>query len=396
MGPATEKTEATNRFASFDHHDASLDYDQIWTRYRELLAESPLTYSQEHGGFWVMTKFEDIVAAGSTPETFSSASAHLIPMNKSKPAAAIDFDEPEHGQYRALFFHALKPKVVKSLEPDVKDFIRSRLTRLVANGQADFVAELALPLPLWMLSKLTGMSTESVGKLRSLTEASWERISQEPMQLARAPLYALMKEEYEKNSGKDNFLGWLHDEATMDGQPVTEDEALNVLVSLAVAGHETTLHAVGNLIYQLALDPSLQQRIRTEPGIIPAVVEESLRLRAPAQLFGRKLTRTITVRDTTLNQGDRVLLAYAAGNRDPDRFEDPESFNPDRSDMVHLSFGWGIHGCVGAGLARMEMRTLLSELRELPTFELAGEPSFSHLEGGHHLGPSRLPIRFLQ
>ena len=127
---------------------------------------------------------------------------------------------------------------------------------------------------------------------------------------------------------------------------------------------------------------------------LPALVEESLRLKAPAHLFGRTVTADAELGGMTLHAGDKVMLVYAAANRDPRRFPDPDAFDVDRPRRQHFSFGWGIHQCVGASLVRMEMQVIADVLCDLPYLALDGEPEFSGLEGGHHMGPRRLPLRF--
>ena len=379
----------------FDHHDESMTHEQVWQAYRRMQDTCPVARSEHHGGFWVLTRFENVVAAAHDPQTFSSGSGHLVPMVGDNRAIPIDFDPPRHTELRKLFSAAISPRIAKDKEPATRTFIESTLAGLVERGGGELVEELALPLPLWMLGQIVGLSAGATEQLRPLTEASWQRISTESMQEARAGVYALMGEEYDAEPGRTDHIGWLRDEAMVEGRRVSRDEAINVLVGFAIAGHETTLHAVGNLLYQLAVDRPLQERLRAEPEIIPKVVEESLRLRAPAQLFARKATTDTSVAGVGIAAGDQVLLAYAAANRNPDRFPDPDVFDPDREGRQHLSFGWGIHQCAGAPVARMEMRVLLDVLRGLPPFELDGEAEFSHLEGGHHMGPRRLPVRFL-
>lgn len=383
-------------FRGFDHHDRSMAADQLWDTYRDMQATCPVAHSERHGGFWVLTGFDDVRAAGRAHDTYTSGAGVRVPAIGDNRAIPLDFDPPRHTDYRKLFTRAITPHIAAEKEPAVRAFLHERWSRVAERRTGELVADIALPLPLWMLSQIVGLSPGATSRLRPLTEESWHRISTESMATARDAIYALMGEEYDSGPGREDYIGWLRDEATVDGRRVTRAEAVNVLVGFAIAGHETTLNAVGNLLYQLAIDPVLQQRIRGDPGIIPAVVEESLRLRAPAQLFGRKVVTDTEVGGVRIPAGDHVLLAYAAANRDPRRFPDPETFDPDRPKLQHLSFGWGIHQCAGAPLARMEMRTLLSVVAGHPAFELAGDAEFSRLEGGFHLGPRSLPVRFAE
>jgi cytochrome P450 len=167
-----------------------------------------------------------------------------------------------------------------------------------------------------------------------------------------------------------------------------------VLASLAVAGHETTMNSAAALAHLLAADPALQDRLRSAPSRAQDFVEEVLRLRTPAQNFARRTTRDAQVGDLTIPAGSTVLLSLASANRDERRFRGGDLFDADRSTRGHLAFGWGIHQCVGAALARAELKILAETLCDHPPLRLAGPVPYSDLRGGNHLGPIGLPLRF--
>ena len=156
------------------------------------------------------------------------------------------------------------------------------------------------------------------------------------------------------------------------------------------------MNATGNLLLYLAERPQEQVRLRQDPERIPSLIEESLRYDNPTHLFARTVTRDTMLGGTNMRKGDKVVLLYASGNRDPDQFEHAEQFKPQRNPKHHLAFGRGSHLCPGATLARTELRILLEELLNAhPPFELASEAVWSHMEGGHHMGVARLPVKFL-
>lgn len=386
-------------FHNFDHHNPNLDAETLWNQYAKMQQQGPVVRSEMHGGFWMLTHYEDVDRVARDPETFSSASGHLIPEKGNLRVIPIDYDPPMHGQYRALMSRLLSR--VRDIEPEVRGYLSTLVDSLTARRKCELVSELALPLPLWVLARFVGLSESALQVLRGVTEDMWNRVNNEALESARASLYELMGQELDRHTASGDYIAWLTEEARVDDRLVTHEEAVSVLVSFAIAGHETTLNAVGNLLYDLATVPGLQRRIHEEPEIIPFVVEESLRLRAPAQLYARTVTKDSEIHGTKLKAGDKVFLAYAAANRDPKVYENPDRFDPDRfrperKTSPHLSFGRGIHLCVGASLARMEMRNLLEELRERPMFSLTEEAIFSHLEGGHHMGPRSLPAIFEQ
>lgn len=142
------------------------------------------------------------------------------------------------------------------------------------------------------------------------------------------------------------------DAAEIDGRSIAPDEVVNFLLGAAIAGHETTMNAAGTLCYELARDQAIQERVRADRSLVPALVEETLRLRAPVQNFFRVVTRDHEFHGHTLRAGDRIMLVFGAANHDPEVFPDPHSLSLDRENNRHLSFGWGIHRCVGANLAQ--------------------------------------------
>jgi cytochrome P450 len=192
---------------------------------------------------------------------------------------------------------------------------------------------------------------------------------------------------------QDDFLTALV-QTQIDGRPIEPGEVVSFLLGAAIAGHETTMNAAGNLCYELAIDVELQARVRDDRSLIPPLVEETLRLRAPVQNFFRIVTRDHELHGEKLRAGDRVMLIYGAANHDPSAFPNPNRLSLDRGANRHLSFGWGIHRCAGAHLAQVELRHLTEQLLDAAPFELDGDVVFGHMEsGGTFLGMRSLPIR---
>lgn len=191
----------------------------------------------------------------------------------------------------------------------------------------------------------------------------------------------------------DDYLSGLLREQVA-GRPITDDEVARVLITMAIAGHETTMNAASSLLWLLARDRRQQELLRADVSLAPRFVEEMLRLRTPAQNFARHTSRDVSVAGTAVPADSRVLLSYAAANRDPAAFPAPDEFDVSRASRAHLAFGWGVHQCIGATLARTELKLLLETLVEYPPFALDGEADFHPLQGGIHYGPSRLSLRF--
>jgi cytochrome P450 len=363
-----------------------------------LRQECPVARSDRYGGFWVISRYADIVTALMDPVTFSSAEGvHLPRQEGQQKSIPIDYDPPIHTQYRKIFNDALNMRLIRSREPLIRSMIVQLLAPLAARGGGELVSELAIQLPLQVISGMLGLKVQTTACIRTITEQLWMAFGKErnPAPL-RALLALLMNEVNGRRTHPQNDLITQFDTLTIEGRFLTDEELLSILAGFVVAGHETTMNATGNLLLYLAERPQEQAWLRQNPDRIPSIIEESLRYDNPSHLFARTVTRETTMSGVKLKQGDKLVLLYASGNRDSDQFEHPEQFEPQRNPKHHLAFGRGIHLCPGATLARTELRILLEELLNArPPFQLAGSAVWSHMEGGHHMGVARLPVEFL-
>jgi cytochrome P450 len=380
---------------SFDPY--ALTADSVFDVYRDLREQCPAARSEQYGGFWVLSRYRDVFAALRDHGTYSSQYGVHIPQREGHlRIAPLGYDPPEHTIYRGLLAPALSQEAVSRLEPFIKTLVADLVGPVAARGGGDLVAEVALPLPLQVICRILGLSAEAAQTVRALTEQMWtdfERLGDE----ARWPLanFLLGEVNARREHPRDDFLSQLV-QAKYGDRPLTETELAALVVSLANAGHQTTMNAAGNALLHLAQHQDHQLRLRQDPKLIPAFVEESLRYYNPTHMFARTLTREVSVDGATLQQGDKTMLVYAAANRDPEQFPDPDQFILDRAANRHLAFGWGIHFCLGALLARTELRILLEEFAQRhPPFRLAGEPTHSRMEGGHHMGVASLPVEFV-
>ena len=382
----------------FDHHDPTLTHDNVYQVYEHLRHECPVAWSERYGGFWVVSRYADIVAALMDPVTFSSADGvHLPRQEGQQTLIPIDYDPPIHTLYRKIFNDALNVRLIRSHEPFIRSVIVHLLAPIAAKGGGDLVGELAIQRPIRVISGMLGLKEQTASRIRAITEQVWVTFGKErdPTPL-RALLALLMDEVTERRTHPRNDLITQFVTTTIDGRLLTDEELLSILTGFVVAGHETTMNATGNLLLYLAERPPEQARLRQDPERIPSVIEESLRYDNPTHLFARTVTRETTLGGVTMTRGDKVALLYAAGNRDPDQFEHPDQFEPQRNPKHHLAFGRGVHLCPGATLARIELRILLEELlHAYPPFRLTGEAVWSHMEGGHHMGVARLPVEFI-
>jgi len=377
----------------FDHH-AITDAEAAWGTYDQL-RDQGVTHSREHGGFYVLSRYEHVLAALRDPDTFASGQGTRIPAIGDGMIIPLDFDPPGHTAYRALITEHVTPESVRGMVPGLREMIDGLIDGFHAKGGGDWVAAVGLPLPLNVLVQVVGFAPETVAQFRDLTAQSWKQISEQDLFAARAGLFELVRRELQRHreTRPDDYITSLIGKE-IDGRPITDDELQRLLLAFAVAGHETTMNASGSMLRYLVEDPARQGRLREKPELIPAFVEEVLRYSSPVQCIGRCTTRDVEIGGVRIPAGSRVLLVYAGANRDTARFDHADAFDVDRGAAGHLAFGFGRHQCAGALLARTELRLVLEKLVTMPEVEYAGAPDFGGLEGGAMSGPSYLPLRF--
>ena len=388
--------DLTDLVEHFDHRDPRLTGTTAPEVYAELRRRGRVVRSDRHGGFYILTNYNDVVRALRDHDTFSSAAGvFLIRQPGQVPAPPLEFDPPEHTEYRALATDILAPRHLATIEPELRSTVQTMVAEFAAVGGGNVMSSIAVRVPLQTVLRLIGIGVDKLDRIRSLTEQIHEDdMAQKGMGGVEA-LFALLAEELalRRAEPRDDFLTGLLTQR-IGGELMPDDQILRVIAGLAIAGHETTMNAAGYLVHRLASDPDLQQRLRAEPDLVRGFVEECLRRDAPVHSFFRTVTSEVAIGDQVLVPGDRVLLLFASANRDPEKFDEPECFPLDRSPNRHIAFGSGIHYCVGAQLARLELRLLSEALLDLPGLTLEEEPTFAALTaGGHFAGPSRVTVR---
>lgn len=396
-GPVSTSSAASCpiNHTSFDHNSSELSEDSVWAAYSELRSEAPVARSPHHGGYVVLSRYADVKAALKDPGTFRSGNGHRIPEVGTPRVIPLDYDGQLHKDYRAAMARAVEPRRVRTLQPFVTTAVEELVAAFHDAGGGDVVAAISLPLPLRVLTRIVGFAKDTVTQFRTTTERMWERINEVDYDEARREIRALIDAEIARHRAEDiddyitELLGM-----TVEDRPIDDDDVARILISLAVAGHETTMNATSSMFWLLASDPALQKRIRTDPTTRPAFVEEVLRVRSPVQNLARQTTREVEVDGRIVPAQTSVLLSYAAANRDGSEFSHPDEVDLEQSSRRHLAFGFGIHQCIGAPLVRAEMVALLAAFAARPRIVLDGEATFEGLQGGMHFGPTRVPLRF--
>jgi cytochrome P450 family 142 subfamily A polypeptide 1 len=373
------------------------------------LRENAPVYWAEKSGVWVISKFEDVATVSKNQELFTSAEG-VRPGNPAK-LGLIDEGEPRHTQLRNLINRGFTPRMVKKLEKTFREITTEALDAIASSGRCDFVESIAVPLPLLLIAEMMGIHKKDRKRFHAWSDAmiAAEGRLDEP-EIAMRATNAFMEysayitgiiEDRRKNPRDDlvSILTGAKDEGVLmqrEGECATaefsqdpeehaklaNDELVMMLVLLLVAGNETTRNGISGGMQLLIENPAERQKLIDDPGLIPMAVEEMVRMVSPVHSFGRTLTADTVLRGQPLKKGDTVLMLYPSANRDADEFDDPDTFRVERNPH-HLGFGLGKHFCMGANLARMEMRVAFEELlRRLPDMEYA--------EGGPKILPSAL------
>ena len=392
----TEQTGGAVDLGAFDHHAA--DVEGLRRMYRDLHRGCPVAHSDAHSGFYVLVGHEDVRQAAKSWKAFSSAAGTRLPPAPFR-IAAIEFDPPEHAFWRDLYREVLNLATYRWFQERIEEKITELVDRFAPRGQAELVEELIDPLPVMTICEIIGIhDAERARQARRLALEIYGAAGDPAEQAAAIERYrAFCMEEIKerRRSARKDFLTRLATQPARDGELLDDASIVNLLIGFLVAGHHTTSSAMGSILTRVASDPSLRDRLVARPELIPRAVEETIRIDTPLHAFFRQTTADTTVSGVTLPAGSWVMLNYAAANRDPRAFDAPEDFDLDRPTSNHLGFGHGIHSCVGAQLARLELKLTLQHILErLPDLHLAGASPKPTWHGGNLHMIDQLEVKF--
>lgn len=379
---------------SFDNTDPELIQD-LYPRVADIQARCPVAWSDSSRGFWMLTKYDDIVEASRDWQTYTVTQGIMIPpTGASMPVIPAELDPPRHTALRKLVLPNFTDKALQPWVPGVRQIIADAFAPLLPRGEADIVVDIARPVPVLAICLILGINRDW-RRIRQLAEEFLAATGTQQAREKAAELEAFLEEEIEARRGKpvtDLLGGYVN--AEIDGEPIPPRELLGLVQLLVVAGHETTVNGMGMLLYRLCAEPGLRDRVLADRSLVDKVIDETLRLHPPVWNMGRTVREETTMRGSSLCPGEKVMLVYGAANRDPEKFDHPEAFDIDRPGITqHLTFGSGRHRCIGEALARLELRlTLNYVLDTIPDIQLNGEPVFDG--GTNQYGPRTVPVRF--
>jgi cytochrome P450 len=341
--------------------------------YRRLREDGPVHYDEFRGN-WLVTRYDDIAAL--------LRDDHRLTAEQNGPGnSMLGSDPPRHTRLRTLVMKAFTPRAVRQLQPRIQEIVDELLVNVAGEDQFDVVSQFAYPLPIMVIAELLGVDKERGDFFHAASSdvalalgPSGDSRSRSRAAEGRAQLLGYFRQLIRVRSAepRDDLVSALIDSRSR-GDLLGEEELLGMLILLIIGGHETTANLIGNGLLALLRNPEQHELFRSTDDATHAV-EELLRYDSPVQYTGRAARVDFELRGTTIRAGDGVRLLLASGNRDEAAFADPDQLDITRHPCPHLSFGGGIHYCLGAELARLEGRVALSTIvRRFPALRLVEE-----------------------
>jgi cytochrome P450 len=390
----------------FDHADPAYNpkAPEVWKELRE--GGCPVAHSERYGGMWVPLTHDTVNEIAYDTENFTSRSVVVNvgrPGDRALPAPIggappITSDPPFHNMARRLLLPPFAPKKIELWEDKVRTQCRKLLDEMgeITPGETvvDAAVQYAQHIPVNVIRQMLGFPEKDEELFRKFVHDTLERINEEPgSRLGGDDLgeYIMGQIEDHRANPRDDLTSYLMD-VEIDGSKLTDDMVAGMTILLLIAGIDTTWSAIGSSLWHLAQNPQDHQRMLDDPEVIPFAIEEFLRAYAPVTM-ARLVAKDNDFHGCPMKKDDWVLLPFPAANRDPKKFEDPDTFIVDREENRHAAFGLGIHRCLGSNLARLELTVAVEEfMRRFTRFELAGEVRWSV---GQIRGPRELPVRIL-
>jgi cytochrome P450 family 142 subfamily A polypeptide 1 len=396
--PSNPKVRLHDRFFYVDPH----------SQFRWLRENAPVYWDETaDSGLWGVSRYEDIMEVSRRPDVFCSSKSSR-PERDSWIPSMINLDDPEHKRRRNLVNRGFTPRRVDAHEPMLRKLTRELLDAVSARGECEFVGEVAQWIPMAVIGDMLGVPREDHGTLlrwsdEMLGGGEVAEIENDADRRARSAAAALGYVDYarqviaeRKARPRDDLMSILVN-AELDGDRLSEEEILQESLLILIGGDETTRHVMTGGLLALIQNPDQKRKLAADPKrhMLPAV-EEMLRWVSPIQNMNRTATRDTELRGQKIREGDRLLLLYPSGNRDDKEFSEPDRLDITRDPNRHIAFGgFGTHHCLGASLARLELKVLFEELlTRFPDIELATDEPLPIRPSNFIVGLERMPVRF--
>lgn len=387
-GPAGHPTRPDIRLLDPAFY-ARFDVLTSWMR-----SEAPL-YWDDETGIWGAASHELVSMMSREWHTFCSGQGSRP---ESSVPSMINFDAPEHTKRRRLVGHGFTPRRVADHEPYLRKKVTELIDAVIDRGRCDVVADIATPLPMYMIGQLMDLPESDHDTLlhwSDLFATGGDQIEAEVVEaVVQWNDYIMTKVNERRNSDAEDLVSLIVN-AEWEGERLSDVDIMFETMLVLVGGDETTRHVISGGVAALLQNPDQLAKLRGDPTLLPSAIEEMLRWATPVRNMNRTATRDIEVNGLTIRENDRVLLLYPSANRDERVFSDPFSFDITRSPNDHVAFGaYGRHHCLGAPLARLELRILFEELLSRLDDLALDTDHIEWREGNFVLGPNSVPITF--
>jgi len=365
----------------YDPYDVDIEADP-YPVFRRLRDEAPLYYNDQHD-FYALSRYEDVERGVVDSKTYISGRGTILEIIKANieipPGVLIFEDPPIHTVHRGLLSRVFTPRRMAALESKIREFCATSLDPLVGSGRFDFVADLGAQMPMRTIGMLLGIPEGDQEAIRDQVDANLRTEPGQPMQSVTTDAfsgdmfadYIDWRAEHPSDDLMTEMLQAEFEDETGTRRRLTREEILVYVTVIAGAGNETTTRLIGWAGKVLAEHPDQRRELVEDRSLIPNAVEELLRFETPAPYVGRCLARDVELYGQTVPEGNIMLFLFGAANHDDRRYADPDRFDIHRENGQHLTFGYGIHFCLGAALARLEGRVALDEvLTRFPEWEV--------------------------
>ena len=373
----------------YDPYDIGIVADP-YPAYAALRDEAPLYYNERYD-FWALSRHADVEAALADWRTFSSARSDILELVQSEfdmPEGVMMFsDPPTHTMLRGLMSRVFTPRRMAAIEDQIRAFCRNCLDPHIGSGGFDIIAELASMMPMRVIGMLLGIPESEQVSVRDANDATLRTRPGAPMKVAQADriadgrIYADYVEWRSQHPSDDLMTALLDVEFTDEHgvtRKLTRKEVLHYTQVVAGAGNETTGRLIGWLAKVLAEHPDQRRAVAADRSLLNRTIDETLRFEPTGPHVARYVTRDFDAYGTTVPAGSAMLLLFGAANRDPRRYHDPDTFDIGRENISHVTFGKGLHYCLGANLARLELRVLFEELlARFPDIKVVQPPEWT-------------------
>jgi cytochrome P450 len=396
---------------NFDHHSPEYAKNAA-DIYKEMRTKCPVAWTEKHGGFWVVSRYEDVAKVSHDDAAFSSRhdlppagtafSGITIPSGPNR-ATPIEMDPPEFFEYRRMLNRRFAPEAIEALKPKMVEFTDYCIDRCIEGGKIDLVLDLANPVPAMMTLEFMGVPVDEwekyAGPMHTMiytppdiaNSPERERALQGLIELNQT-IFAVIADRKERP--RDDFISYLT-QARIAGSPISDAELFEILFLVVAGGVDTTTSLIANALEYLDRRPELRQKLVDDRDLMLSASEEFLRYFTPVQALARTATRDVEIGGQKIEKGDRVLMCWASANHDPAAFENPGEIILDRFPNRHTSFGLGIHRCIGSNFARAEFLIVLEKvLKRIPDYRIIREETVKYTTIGVVNGYITMPATF--